>query len=131
MTNCELLLTKPLVNNSTYLTIITYYRPPNNNYNIFLNELTEILLEYLHILTSRTIILTVHFNFHSDKHHTPISLIFAINVISINITASQHIYTVSHFTSYLQPYTLLINAAPTNATLITDHYAIDIIINKK
>ena len=103
MTNCELLLTKPLVNNSTYLTIITYYRPPNNNYNIFLNELTEILLEYLN--TYRTIILTVHFNFHSDKHHTPISLTFAINVISINITASQYIYTVTLFASYLQPST--------------------------
>ena len=66
MINYELLLTKLLVNNSTYFTIITCYRPPDNDYNICINELTDRLLKYL----SRIRILTGDFNFHfdSDKH---------------------------------------------------------------
>ena len=126
MTNCELLLSKLLVNNSLYLTIITCYRPPNNDYNIFIKELTYILLEYL----SRTTILTGDFNFHfdSDKHpHSDfIDLCNQFNLYQHNCFPT-HIYGHTLFTTLDS---LLITAPPTNSTLITDHYAIDFIINK-
>ena len=114
MTNYELLLllSKLLVNNSTYLTIITCYRPPNNDYNIFINELTDIILEYLsnNCLVLQYLLATLTFTLTLINTPTQISLTFEINLIFINITAvhkhaSQHIYTVIHLTSYLQPST--------------------------
>ena len=128
MTNCELLLSKLLINNSTHLTIITCYRPPNNDYNIFINELTDILLEYL----SRTTILTGDFNFHfdSDKHpHSDfIDLCNQFNLYQHNCFPTHiHGHTLDLIFTTLD--SLLITAPPTNSTLITDHYAIDFIIN--
>ena len=129
MTNCELLFTKLLVNRSTYLTIITCYRPPNNDYNIFINELTDILLEYLY----RTIILTGDFNFHfdTDKHphsdcidHYNQFNLHQHNCFPIHIHAC---HTLDLIFTTLE--SLLMIDPPTNSTLITDHYAIDCIIN--
>ena len=118
MTNCELLLTKLFFNNSIYLTIITCYIPPNNDYNIFINELTDILLEYLY----RTTILTGDFNFHfdSDKHRNQFNLYQ-------NNCFPTHIH--GHTLDIITLDSLLITAPPTNSTPITDHYAIDVIIN--
>ena len=128
MTNCELLLSKLLVNNSIYLNIITCYRSPNNDYKIFINELTDIPLENL----SRTTILTGDFNFHfdSDKHpHSDlIDLCNQFNLYQHNcFTTDIHGHTLDFIFTTLD--SLLITTPPTNSTLITDHYAIDFIIN--
>ena len=40
MTNCEIFLNKLIANNLTLFTMPTYYRLYNNDYNIFLTELT-------------------------------------------------------------------------------------------
>ena len=40
MTNCEILLTKLIANNLILFTMPLYYKLFNNDYNIFLTELT-------------------------------------------------------------------------------------------
>ena len=128
MTNCELLLTKLIVNNSTYITIITCYRLPNNDYNIFINELTDILLEYL----SRTTILTGDFIFHfdSDKHpHSDYIDLCNQFILHQHNCFPTHIHGQTLDFIFTTLGWLLISAPPTNSTLITDNYAIDFIIN--
>ena len=128
MTNCKLLLTKLIVNNSIYLTIITSYRPPNNDYNMYINELIDILLEYF----SHTTILTgdFYFNFDSDKHpHSDVIDLFNQFKFYQHNCFPKHKHGHSIDLTFTTIDSVLITAPPTNSTLITDHYAIDFIIN--
>ena len=110
------------------ITLLLIYRPPNNDYNTFFTDFTELVHGYS---TFSNLIILGDFNFHFDSvlnHHLSFKrLCTELNLTKhVNFPAHSHGHTLDIILTLFS--SNLINRI-TRSTLFTDHYAIDCHIN--
>ena len=125
--NCEILRMTFTYNNSM-ITLLLIYRPPNNDYNKFFTDFTELVHGYSTFLN---LIILGDINFHFDSvlnHH----LTFKRLCTELNL--AQHVNFPTHSRGHTLDIILTLSSSNlinriTRSTLLTDHYAIDCHIN--
>ena len=130
MTLCYVLLVKFKTSHSQIITVLTIYRPPNNNHIIFFKEFSDLIHQHI----SPFLIILGDFNFHFNSTSYPHN---KFKDICNELCLSQHVTETTHISGNVldlifthNNYILLANQ-PTNYTLLTDHYAIKCTLNIK
>ena len=130
MTLCDVLLVKFKTSQSQIITVLTIYRPPNNNHIIFFKEFSDLIHQHI----SPFLIILGDFNFHFNSTSYPHN---KFKDICNELCLSQHVTETTHISGnvldliFTHNNYILLAKQPTNSTLLTDHYAIKCTLNIK
>ena len=89
MTLCDVLLVKFKTSQSQIITVLTIYRPPNNNHIIFFKEFSDLIHQHI----SPFLIILGDFNFHFNSTSYPHN---KFKDICNELCLSQHVTETTH-----------------------------------